>query len=252
MQMILEGKKIMNNRTLLVTGASSDIGCALIRKTAANYKTIYAHYNGAAEKITELSRETGGKVIPLQADFSDEASVEGMISEIRATGVTPDHIVHLVSPRLSMKKFKKLTVVDFEEEIRVSVLSAVNILIDMVPEMAKRKYGKVVFMLSANTVGNPPAFQSVYVTQKYALLGLMKSLAAEYAQYGVTVNAVSPDMMETGFLSEVPQTAVKMSAEGSPLGRNLTVDDVVPSFIYLLSDGADTVTGVNLPVSVRM
>ena len=55
--------------------------------------------------------------------------------------------------------------------------------------------------------------------------------------------------VETGFLSEIPDTAVRLNAEKSPLGRNLTVEDVVPAFTYLLSDGADAVTGVNLPVA---
>ena len=74
-----------------------------------------------------------------------------------------------------------------------------------IPKMSKQNYGKIVFMLSAYLLGIPPKFQSPYITVKYALLGLMRNLASEYAAKGIMVNAVSPDMMETKFLSELPE-----------------------------------------------
>lgn len=237
-----------DNKVLLVTGASSEVGRALIRRIHGNYGRIYAHFNTSPESLHELAGETEGKLVPVRADFADEASVREMVEEIKASGDTPDHIVHLVSPKLSLNKFKKLNTSSFETGFRVSVLSITQVLISLMPDMAKQRYGKVVFMLSRDTIGTPPSFQSDYVTEKYALLGLMKSLASEYAQYGITVNGVSPDMIETVFLSGIPDTAVRMSAEKSPLGRNLTPEDVVPAFEYLLSDGADTVTGENLCV----
>lgn len=104
-------------------------------------------------------------------------------------------------------------------------------------------------MLTSCTENVPPKYLSPYVTVKYALLGLMKSLAAEYAEKGITVNGVSPDMMETRFLSEVSDIIVEKSAMTSPLGRNLTVQDAVPAFEYLLSDAAAAMTGQNLVIS---
>lgn len=239
-----------DNRVLLVTGASSEMGRALIRRIYGNYSRIYAHYNSSAESLEELREETGDRLFPVRADFADVSSVEDLVENIRREGILPDHIVHMVSPKLRLQKFKKTSPADFEEGIDISLLSIVRILEAFLPDMAKRKYGKVVFMLSADTIGTPPSFQAPYVTQKYALLGLMNSLSAEYASYGVTVNGVSPDMTETRFLSEIPDTAVRLNAEKSPLHRNLTPGDVAPAFEYLLSDGADAVTGVNLPVKL--
>ena len=65
------------------------------------------------------------------------------------------------------------------------------------------------------------------------------------------VNGVSPDMMETKFLADMPELIIRQYAENSPAGRNLTVEDVIPTFEYLLSDGADMVTGQNIGISIR-
>ena len=77
----------------------------------------------------------------------------------------------------------------------------------------------------------------------------MRNLDAEYASKGIIVNAVSPDMMETKFLSELPELIKEHSAKNNPLGRNIYVDEVVPTMEYLLSSGSDVVTGQNIGVT---
>ena len=87
------------------------------------------------------------------------------------------------------------------------------------------------------------------VITKYAMLGAVKALAAEYAEKGITVNGVSPAWVETKYLRNQPDFLIEQNAANSPLGRNLTVDDVIPAIEYLLSDGAACVNGQNLTVS---
>lgn len=241
-----------NEKVLLVTGASSDVGMALIRSVAGKYKKVWAHYHGSREGIDELQRTFGDVIVPIQADFTSEESTQAMIDVIEASGELPDHIVHLSAPKAKNLQFHKTTWESYQKELDTSLRSVTKILQAFLPKMAKKKCGKVVFMLTAYTIGVPPKFQSVYVTTKYALLGLMKSLAAEYAAKGITVNGVSPEMMETKFLSELPELIVEQNAQNSPLGRNLTVEDVVPAFTYLLSDAADAVTGQNLAITGGM
>ena len=86
-------------------------------------------------------------------------------------------------------------------------------------------------------------------TVKYALLGLMRNLASEYAAKGVMVNAVSPDMMETKFLSGLPELILEQNAKKNPLGRNIHVEEVTPTIEYLLSSASDIVTGQNIGVT---
>lgn len=239
-------------KVLLMTGASSDIGIELIQKMADNYEIIMAHYNHSAENLLSIKETLGDKLILLQADFSKNEDVEGLISQINASGYCPDHIIHLPAQKIFHRKFNKCGWDEYQSGIDISLRSIVLLLQEYLPAMAKRKYGKVVFMLTSCVLNMPPKYQASYVTVKYAMLGLMKSLSVEYADKGITVNGISPDMIETKFLSEVPELIVQKNAMDSPLGRNLTVQDVVPAFEYLLSDAADTVTGQNLGITGGM
>lgn len=236
----------MNGKVLFITGGSSNIGIGLVKEIAENYDTIWLHYNNGSEKIDELRKVYGNKIKPVKADFSKQEDIIGLIDAISSSKIIPDHIVHLASLRSKNNKFHKTEWSEYENMLAASLRPAVLILKTFLPLMSKKKYGKVVFMLSSFVSAAIPKYQSPYIISKYALYGLMKNLAAEYIDKGITVNAVSPDMIETDFIENIPDIIKMQNAENSPLKRNLVVDDVIPAFKYLLSDGADAVCGQNL------
>ena len=174
--------------------------------------------------------------------------IDGMIKE----QWLPDHIVHLAAPKTTNERFHKMDSVRLDQAFEVSVRSIFHILQSFMPHMSKQKYGRVVFMLTSYCLGLPPKYQSAYVTSKYALLGLMKALATEYDSKGITVNGISPEMIDTKFLSDLPDLIVEENAAKSPLKRNLQVDDVVPMLAYLLSDAAEAITGQNIAITGGM
>lgn len=236
------------DKILLVTGASSDIGSELVQNVFQNYEKVLAHYYHWNENLEELKQEAGDKIIFMQADFSDSNSVMDMIRTIKEQGLEPDHILHLPAPKMKIQKFVKENWATFQNSWETSVHSLVEILQAFLPHMQKQKYGKIVLMLTSCTLDAPPKFQAAYTTVKYAMLGLMKSLAVDYMDKGITVNGVSPDMIQTRFLSELPEHLIEQYSEKRPGKRILTVAEVIPVLSFLLSDGADHVSGMNLGV----
>lgn len=239
------------DKVLLITGASSDIGMQLLQDIYIDYSKIYLQYRTMSDSLAMLIRSLDSKVeiVPLQVDLADDVSLANMITAIKQTQVLPNHIIHLPAPKAYNKQFHKDSWNNYESGWEISVHSIVEILQAFIPQMVKNRYGRIVFMLTSYTHNIPPKFQAGYVTVKYALLGLMKALAVEYADKGITVNGVSPDMMETKFLSEVPQLIIDKNKENSPLGRNIFVEEIIPIIQYMLSDAGAALVGQNIVVS---
>ena len=118
-----------------------------------------------------------------------------------------------------------------------------------IKQLTKAKQGKIVIGLSSCTINMPPKYLSSYVMAKYALMGLGKALAVEYAPKNIQINMVSPSMMETKFLQNMHEQVVHQSAAGNPAKRNVTTEDVVGVIEYLFSDANTFITGVNIPVT---
>ena len=117
------------------------------------------------------------------------------------------------------------------------------------PKMAKLRKGKVIIILSSYVLGVPPKALTHYTTIKYALLGLVKSLASEYSDKNIQINAVSPSMIDTKFLDNINEKFVELNAYNHPLKRNATVDDIAPIIKMLISKESDYINGVNIPIT---
>ena len=239
----------MNEKILLITGASSDIGIKLINEINKDYDYIIAHHNSDDGKLKELKQILGEKLILIKGNFKDEEATYQFVEKIKQTEKIPNHILHLPAGKCENMKFSKITWNKFQEDIEIALRSLVIILNNFLPYMAKNKYGKVIVMLTSYTTNIPPKYLASYVTSKYALLGLVKALANEYADKGIKINGISPSMIETKFLENIPELIVKQNAMNSPTGCNLKVDDVVPTIKFLLSEEASCITGQNIAIT---
>ena len=238
------GKKI-----LLIMGASSDCGCELIRRVAKKYDLVLAHYHHMNSQLEALELKYGDKLQLLQADFMDRERIDYMIEVIKKKEWNPTHIVHFSAQKFRYTKYDKVGYEEFEAELQTSLCSLIKVTQAFLPFMKKQKAGKIVVMLTVHTQGVPPRFIAPYVTVKYAMLGLVKALAADYAEKGIQVNGVSPEMIDTKFLSNMPDFVKEQSVSNYPMKRFLQVEDVIPTFEYLLSEAADCVTGQNICIT---
>ena len=95
----------------------------------------------------------------------------------------------------------------------------------------------------------PPKALTQYTTVKYALLGLVRSLASEYSDKNIQINAVSPSMVETKFLDTIDEKIVELNAYNHPLKRNAKVKDITPIIKMLASNESDYINGINIPIT---
>jgi 3-oxoacyl-[acyl-carrier protein] reductase len=249
----------MSGEVILITGASSDIGRELIRQLAATHAdtadsvTLLAHVNSGAEKLEALKLESPWLVQSLeivQADLNYEPDLLSMIESIRVGYGFPTQIVHLAAAKLELKRATQFEWKTLVADLEIQLRSIAIILQAFLPKMVKSgRRCKVVFMLSSVTVGAPAKYMTQYSVGKYAMLGYFRSLVAEYADKTICFNAVSPSMVETQFLSNIPEKYIEMAAAAHPRKRNADVSDVVPVIRFLLSSDSDYLSGANLPVT---
>ncbi len=230
----------------LIVGASSDIGVALTHRLAAHPDPprILAHCHSGVDR---LPVQPG--IIPLVCDLTSPDSVQSLADKIVAGYGCPDAFIHLPGLKLRYERFTKFDWQHFETDLHIQVQSAVIFLKRFLPMMAKMPAARVIFVSSSVTRGVPPKFMSMYTIVKQAQLGLMRALAAEYGESALSVNAVSPGMVETRFLENLPDMVKEMSAKSIPRQRNATPADVVNAIEFLLSSQAGYITGIELPVT---
>jgi 3-oxoacyl-[acyl-carrier protein] reductase len=242
----------MSTETILITGASSDLAAELIRSIASrgNAACILAHFHHGRERMEKLRSELGDHFEPIQADLSEPSGVEQLIAQVRSRTEFPNKIVHFAGLKLRLERFAQADLTRFDADFQVQVRAAMRLLQEFLPAMARAENRtKVVLVLSSATLGVPAKFMSAYTVVKYAESGLLRALAVEYAGTSVNINGVSPYMVGTQFLSEIPEKAREMAAAATPDKRLATPAEVVAVIEFLLSSGSDYLNGVNLPVT---
>lgn len=241
-----------SGKTFLITGASSDLGIALIKRLNEEYSDscFILHFHSSDEALKKIEYTNNNKGINIQADFSDEKEVQTFINTIEEKGLIPTHVVHLPASKLVYTRLKDFDRSRIDRNVRIQVYSFVEIMKAFLPTMVKRKdHNKVVVALSSVVAGQPQKSMLEYTAVKSMLLGVVRQLAVDNAGKMININAISPSMIETKLLSEIDPKIVALAAEGSNEKRNATVDDVVPGICFLLSEDSNYLSGVNLNIS---
>ncbi len=236
-----------NNRVAIVTGGSGGIGAAIVKAIGKNGYSTVIIYNTNKKGSLALQNEVKNS-IAIKCDVSSETEVEKAIKEVIDKYGKVDVLINNASPDIKHSRFVQKGMEEFKKHIMVSYFGAMNCSKQVIPQMIKQGKGVIINIITQYVISNPPQGISDYVCAKYALLGLTKCLAMEYASKNIRVNAVSPGMVETNMIKNLPRKAVELTKEATPLGKLTTVDDVANAIIFLVSDDASNITGINLPV----
>lgn len=242
-----------NKKVYLVLGASSDLGKNLIEQLCQRYSNsirIVAHYHNSSEMLYELINFFSDvEIIPLQANMQKIDEIIMLIREMQMDGLYPDYIVNFCAREYRFMRFEEWNSAEVNADMTVQVYAFAEILKAFLPYMVQKGYGKIVTMLSSVLIGAPPKNLSEYVTVKYAVLGLIKAVASDYGDRGININGISPSMINTHFISNIGRKIKEFAAANNPRHRNLEVEDVIPTILFLLSDNAQFINGTNINLS---
>ncbi|MBQ4093627.1 MAG: SDR family oxidoreductase [Oscillospiraceae bacterium] len=233
-----------DSRALLVLGADSEIAAEFLKGWKGD---VLAHVFAKPEILDDLPTEAN--ITRVKGDLSTEEGIRAFLAACDETGLEIGRILFLPSLPAKATRFSKFDSEKFQRELSVGYLSAALTFQKYLPKMAKSGGGQVAAVLTSYCIGVPPKFLASYVSVKYALMGLLKALAAEYGDKAITVNAIAPSMVETSFLSTLPGFEVEKNAQASPLGRNATPADLAPVLQLLLSGDAPYLSGAVIPVT---
>lgn len=233
----------MKNRIALITGSSRGIGRDIALKLAEKTEGIAVHYHTQsqeAESVVETIRNKGGQGAVFQADLTEEKEAGSLIQEVIREFGKIDILVNNFGPIL-VKPWQEVTAAEWEETFRSNLLSALFCIQKALPGMRDRKWGRII-NLGYSRVEQLVSFQTItpYAAAKTGLLILTRSVAVSEASSGITVNMVSPGLMEDGVLP---------ANTNIPAGRLGTFKDVSGAVQFLVSEKAGYITGTNVVVA---
>ena len=244
---------LLAEKTALVTGASRGIGRATaleLAKAGAKVALNFAGNRAAAEEVAALIEAAGGEALLVQADVGDPAAVDTMIKAVVARFGKIDILVNnagITRDNLIMRMKEE----EWDAVIHTNLKGIFNCTKAVTRLMMKQKYGRIVNMTSVvGVMGN--AGQSNYAAAKAGVIGFTKSMAKELASRNITVNAVAPGYISTDMTANLPEQAKSELQSQIPLQRLGNPEDVAAAVLFLVSQGADYITGQTLHVDGGM
>jgi 3-oxoacyl-[acyl-carrier protein] reductase len=243
----LEGRP--TDAVVLVTGAAGGIGAACAQALADDGWAVALLHRGGAEAAHALATEIadgGGRAIAIRADLRDADELEaafGIAEEalgpvlglVNNAGVRADNLALSISDE------------DWDLVLETNLSAAFRLTRRAMRGMLRARFGRIVNV--ASVVGpraNPG--QANYAASKAGLIGMTKTVAAEVARKGVTVNAVAPGFIATEMTADVPESVL----QAVPARRAGRPDEVAACVRFLASDAAAYVTGTTLYVDGGM
>ncbi|MCM3717193.1 3-oxoacyl-[acyl-carrier-protein] reductase [Fictibacillus phosphorivorans] len=244
---------MLNNKSVLVTGASRGIGRAIALYFAKNGAKVAVNYSGSEEKANEVVEEikaNGGTAFAIKADISSSDDVTNMIKTVIDEFGSLDVLVNnagITRDNLLMRMKEE----DWDAVINTNLKGVFLTTKAVTRQMMKQRSGRIINIASIVGVsGN--AGQANYVAAKAGVIGLTKTSAKELSSRGITVNAIAPGFIETDMTGKLEEGIKEDMLRNIPLARFGQPDDIAAAAAFLASDASSYITGQTLHVDGGM
>lgn len=241
----------MRGKVALITGGTSGIGRASAVAFAKRGARVVVTGRREAEgkETVKLVKEAGGESVFVRSDVSNAGDAEAMVAEtVRAFGRL-DYAFNNAGVDGTMAPLTEQTQENFDYVTNINVKGLWLSMKYEIPAMLASGGGSIV---NNSSIGGLVGFAggSLYAASKFAVIGLTKSAALEFAKQGVRVNAVCPAAIQTDMLDRVfgSEEAKAQMAAMHPIGRIGRAEEVAEAVVWLCSDASSFVTGHALPV----
>jgi 3-oxoacyl-[acyl-carrier protein] reductase len=241
----------LQGKVAIVTGAASGFGEAIAKRyVAEGARVLIVDLDGA--KAQTLAGALGANARAQQCDVSKGADVRAAVKACVDAFGPPDIVVNNAGTTHRNQWMLDVDEATFDRVFSVNVKSIYHMAQAVVPMMRERKSGVIINIGSTAGIRPRPGL-TWYNASKGAVNLMSKSMAAELGPFNIRVNAICPVMSATGMIElflgapDTPENRAKITA-GIPLGRMSTPEDVAEAALYLGSDAARFITGIELPV----
>jgi len=245
----------LQGKTALVTGAGQGLGRAIGMAFAGEGANVAFHYNSSGEGAAAAAEEAqtlGVKAAAVGADLRDQGAVEAMVDQVESS-VGPIDILINNAAATKLQRFLESTPDDWAFQVDVTVTGTIRVTQTTLKRMVERKSGSIINLLGdSGRVGEPGLL--VTATARSSTVGLTKSLAKEFARFGIRANAVSLGLVQTdNFDAHVgdpdDEARMKKILSAYPLRRLGRAEDVTPTILLLASPASGWTTGQVLSVN---
>ena len=230
----------LKGRRVLVTGSSTGMGAAIATAFAAHGSRVVVHYNASAkeaEAVVAAIRRAGGEAHPVQADIADTAAAADLVRS--AAGALGGLDVLINNAGALIKRVPLAEVEDelYDRVLDTNVRSVIMTTKAALPHLREADGGVVINMssIAARNGGGPGA--AIYAGAKAFVLNVTRSMAKEFAPFGIRVNGVAPGVIMTPFHERFSSPEwIEVQRKTIPMGRIGTPEDAVGVFLFLASN----------------
>ncbi len=226
----------------MIPGGAAGLGLAICRRLRAGGAFVVV-LDRDPELLGAVARELGPRGSCLNVDVTDEDGVRAAVDGVFGARGRIDILVNSagVMGRTNIKSHE-VTLEDFERVFRVNVRGPFLTAKHVLPVMQRQGYGRILHIASiAGKEGN--AGMLAYSASKAAVIGMTKVQGKEYAESGITVNALAPAVVRTAMIEGMPEAQVKYMTDRIPMKRCATLDEVSALAAFIVSREASFNTG---------
>ena len=228
-------------KKVLITGGSRGIGAECVRSFAKAGYEVYFTYNNSEEMAHQVAEDTAATA--LKCDISSADAIKAVISKVGNIDILINN-----AGISQIKMFQDITEDDWDNMFNINVRGMFLVTQGVIENMIHNKWGRIINISSM--WGETGASCEVhYSASKAAVIGFTKALAKELGPSGITVNSISPGVIDTDMNSHLTQNELDELCDETPMGRIGEPNDVAKAALYLADEASGFITGADIPIN---